>query len=82
MSEQTLIKQFNKNSMEIIKIQTQVWRDQVYVDCRIWYQENPAKLGAEKPTHKGLTISAALLDELISGLEEARDALELEGKEC
>ena len=76
---QTLVDQFHKNSAEIVKVQLQEYKGQVYVDSRIWLLDIPASNGAERPTHKGLTLSADLLPQFINALQAAREALEREG---
>lgn len=75
MEKQKLIDQFNKNSVEIVKVQLHEWKSQKYIDIRAWYIEDPAKNIAKKPTHKGLTLNAELLPKLIQSLQKAQGEL-------
>ena len=46
-----LIAQFNKNSVEVVKISEAWFKGKRYFDIRIWVQgENPAEPGTEQPT--------------------------------
>ena len=56
MEKQKLIDQFNKNSVEVVKVQIHEWKSQKYVDIRAWYIEDPVKNIAKKASHKGLTL--------------------------
>jgi len=76
MEKQKLIDSFNKNSMEIVKVQVQDWKYVTYVDIRSWLLPNPQENGSELPTHKGLTLRAELLPELIRSLEKAQKEIE------
>lgn len=75
MEKQKLIDQFHKNSVEIVKVQLEEFRDREYIDVRIWYLEDPAKNDSEKPTHKGLTLRVNLLPKLIQTLQKAQKVL-------
>ncbi|MQY60392.1 hypothetical protein GH153_00930 [bacterium] len=76
MSEdQKVVSQFNKNSIEIVKVITQEWKGKEYIDLRIWIMQNPADPGSEKPTQKGLTLDIELLPKLIDALKKAQEAL-------
>jgi len=77
---QEVISQFEKNSVEIVKICLQKWRGDEYVDIRVWRPDNSGKNGGEKPTHKGITLNVELLEDLILGLKEARKRLEIEAE--
>ena len=69
-----LIAQFNKNSVEVIKVSESIFKGKRYIDIRIWVQgENPAEPGTEQPTKKGLCLSIDLLPELIQALKKAAD---------
>ena len=70
--KQELIDQFHKNSIELVEINLNEWRSQLYVDVRIWTLENPAEPGNVRPSHKGIRLSAELLPKLIKGLEKAQ----------
>jgi len=62
--KQELIDQFHKNSIELVEINLNEWKYQLYVDIRIWT--------LEKPSHKGLTLNVDLLPRLIRALEKAQ----------
>lgn len=67
---QKLISEFNKSSIEIVKIISQEWKGKPYIDLRIWIMQNPAEPESAKPTHKGLTLDIELLPKLIDALNE------------
>ena len=69
-----LIAQFNKNSVEVVKISEAMFKEKKYIDIRIWSMGgNPAEPGTEQPTKKGLCLSIDLLPELIQALKKAAD---------
>lgn len=70
--KQELIEQFHKNSVELVEINLNEWKAQLYVDIRIWTLEKPSEPGNVKPSHKGICLNAELLPKLISALEKAR----------
>ena len=78
--EQKVISQFEKNSVEMVKISLQKWRGNEYIDIRVWRTDNSGKNGKERPTHKGVTLNIELLENLIQGLEEVRERLEIEAE--
>jgi len=73
--KQKLIDQFYKNSLELVRIQLTEWKDQLYVDIRIWVLEDPAKPGSAVATKKGIRIAADLLPKLTEALKKAEGAL-------
>ena len=80
MSEgQKLISEFNKTSIELVKINLSEWKSKLYVDVRVWVLGDPAKPGSAVATIKGINISADLLPKLIEGLNETSRVLK--GKE-
>ena len=70
-----LIDQFHKNSAELVEIHITEFRNQEYVDVRIWTLPNPADTKEQKPTKKGVCISIDLLPRLIDALHKAEKAL-------
>jgi len=76
MEKQRLIDSFNKNSVEIVKVHVQEWKAQEYIDIRVWYLKHPGEIGAEKPTHKGITLNIELLPDLIQALQKAQETTE------
>lgn len=69
--KQELIDQFHKNSIELVEINLNEWKGELYVDVRIWMLERPQEPGSVRPSHKGIRLSAELLPKLIKGLEKA-----------
>jgi hypothetical protein len=63
-----------------VKVHLQEWKKRPYVDIRIWFIERPDKDDTAKPGHKGLTLSAEFLPQLIQALRKAQDILEKDEK--
>ena len=57
---------------EEIRITFKSYKAKRYVDCRRWYCP---KDGGWLPSHKGITLSAAELEVVVNGLEDARAQL-------
>lgn len=70
--KQELIDQFHKNSIELIEINLNEWKGELYVDVRIWMLERPQEPGSVRPSHKGIRLNVELLPQLIKGLEKAQ----------
>ncbi|MBA7705906.1 hypothetical protein ES703_114748 [subsurface metagenome] len=70
--KQELIDQFHKNSIELVKINLNEWKGELYVDVRIWMLERPQEPGSVRPSHKGIRLNVELLPQLIKGLEKAQ----------
>lgn len=70
-----IVKEFHKNSIEIVKVSIQEFNGNPYVDARIWILNEPGSPGSEVPTKKGICIAAELLPTLIKALQEAQDKL-------
>jgi len=70
-----LIASFQKNSNEVIKIQLQTWKNEPYVDIRIWVAGEDGAPGVQ-PTRKGLTINAELLPDLLAALQRVGEIIE------
>jgi hypothetical protein len=73
MSEQRLIAEFTKNSLEKVKVHVQRWKNQHYVDIRVFFLDEEK---AEHATRKGLTLSTELLPQLRSAIDAAISAIE------
>ena len=73
---QKLIDQFNKNSVEIVKVHIQEWKSQNYFDLRVWNLDYPAEDGSERPTHKGITLNVEFLPKLIQALTKTQKIIE------
>ena len=73
---QRLIAEFDKNSVEKIKVHLQRWKNSSYVDIRVYFLDGEKM---EQPTKKGLCLSAELLPELRRAIEKAMLAVDEEG---
>jgi hypothetical protein len=71
-----LVAEFQKNSLEKVRIHLQEFHGQTYCDIRVWVAEKAGQSGAECATRKGLTLNVELLGELRSAIDEAIRALE------
>jgi hypothetical protein len=85
-TKQKLIFEFNKNSVEVIKVHVgQNDRKEFYCDIRAWFIPKPQEPGNEIATKKGIRLSGGeLLSKLIEGLRQAQeeiDRIEEEAKE-
>lgn len=72
-NESRLISEFEKNSMETIRIHLVLWRSVMYIDIRAWYRADD---GVLHPSTKGIRLNAELLPDLRSALDAAISALE------
>jgi len=70
-----IISEFNKNSVEIVKVSIVEFNGSPYVDARIWFLNKPGEPGSEVATKKGICLSPDLLPKLIKALQEAQDKL-------
>ena len=75
MGDQSLIDEFNKSSVELVKVHLSQWRNQDYIDIRIWIASNPPEQSSELPTKKGIRISVDFLPRLIESLQKAQEVL-------
>lgn len=75
MEKQKLLCQFNKNAMELVKINLCEYRSDLYFDVRIWVTNGLASPGEESPTKKGLRLHLELLPELIKALQKAQESV-------
>ena len=82
MTEQRLIDQFNKNSIEKIKVHLQKYRGEKYLDLRVWVQSNAGENGGEIATRKGLTLHVELIPDLIKALQKAEKAIQIKPVEA
>lgn len=73
--EQTLIAEFNKNSIEKVKVHVQTRQGQEYINIRIWHLPNPGEDGAEGPTKKGITLRLELFPDLQRAIEDVAEYL-------
>ncbi len=75
MENQKLIDQFHKRSTELVEVHITEFRNQEYVDVRIWTLPNPADSKDWQPTKKGVCINIDLLPRLIAALQKAEKHL-------
>jgi len=75
-TKQRLIAEFEKNSMEKVKVNLQEWHSQTYLDLRVWVAEKAGQEGAECATRKGITLNVELLPELRAAIEKAISIVE------
>jgi len=79
METNELIGTVAKNSLESVRVCITEYKGKIYVDARVWYREDAAK-DEEKPSKKGLCLSADVVEELIPLLSKAQErAAELSG---
>ena len=69
--KQAKVSEFDKNSVEKIRVALQDYKGQEYCDVRVWVNNSGSK--EPTPTRKGVTFSVELIEDLIAGLEKARD---------
>ena len=70
-----LVASLQKNSSETIKVQLQTWKNEPYVDIRIWVAGEDGTPGVQ-PTRKGLTINVELLPDLLAALQRVSEIIE------
>lgn len=56
MEDRRLITEFEKNSVEKVKVINYDWKGLDLIDVRVWLLQNPADPKSEIPTKKGITI--------------------------
>ncbi|MBW2645933.1 MAG: transcriptional coactivator p15/PC4 family protein [Deltaproteobacteria bacterium] len=76
MPNQKLIKKFDKNAAEVVKVQIQDYQGSEYVDLRVWTNSSHDDSGEERPTRKGITLNTELLPDLIEALRSAQSVIE------
>ena len=75
-NESRLIAEFDKNSLELVKVHLTKWHKTDYVDVRVWVKGDPGHPGAEQPTTRGIRLNCELLGDLIRALNETQRVLE------
>jgi len=75
-NKQTLITEFDKNSLEKIKVHVNEYNGNRYIDVRVWFLPEAAEPGNEIATKKGIRLHCELIPDLIAALEQARDVIE------
>ena len=75
-----LVGEVNKNSQEAVKVHVSTYKGKVYVDIRTFVQEEGKDPGVVIPTKKGVSLTPALMLELLPILTTAQKrAAELSG---
>lgn len=69
-----MIHEFQKNALEIVRVEIKEFRDQDYLNIRVWFE--PDNGNEYKPSPKGITLNVELLPELQKALKKAAAALE------
>jgi hypothetical protein len=75
-----VITEFQKNSIELVRVCLSEFKGSLYFDVRIWVQEAAGEPGNLKATTKGICLNIELLDDLKRALEVLGRAIE-EGKD-
>jgi len=76
-----LVGEVSKNSLETVKVHVSRFKGKVYVDARLFVQDNAADPNAVIATKKGLCLTPDLMLELIPLLAKAQErAAELTGR--
>ncbi|HOO70589.1 MAG TPA: transcriptional coactivator p15/PC4 family protein [Spirochaetota bacterium] len=67
-----LIKDIQRNSSEIIRIEVSEFKGKELINIRIWYQAVDGKSGdvVYKPTQKGVALNIAEFEQLKDGIEK------------
>jgi hypothetical protein len=71
--EKELIGEVSKNSLETVKVHVSRFRGKVYVDARLFVQDNAADPNAIIATKKGICLSPDLMLELLPLLSQAQE---------
>lgn len=69
--------EFDKNSVEKVRVSLTVYKGHELVDIRVYYKNDA---GEFLPTRKGLSLSVDLFPELLAGIKKAREKIESENK--
>ena len=67
MPEQNIVKEITKNNDTVIRVSTSEFKGQSYVDVRAYVKNQE---GEFIPTKKGITVSKAMLPEIIEALKQ------------
>jgi len=76
-----LLSQFEKNAVEIVKLQLHEWKGEKFLDLRIWIAEEAGNSGGEVPTKKGFRIHQELIPDLLQAIQQARQIIKSGGKD-
>ena len=78
MENQKIIDSFNKNSVEEVRISLNKWKNQDYIDIRVWTSLNSDDSEKKIPTKKGVTLNVDFIPNLQKALEKAAKELNQE----
>ena len=70
------IYKFQKNALEIVRIEISEFNGEKYLNVRVWYDAGKGLAQEYKPSHKGLTLSLDKIGELKKGIDMTVDYLE------
>ena len=68
-----LIAELEKNPTEQIRVSIEEYRNSVFVDLRVYWQD---KDGEWKPSKRGIALPAQAIDGVIAALRKGKKALE------
>jgi hypothetical protein len=68
-----LIAEVEKNTKEHIRISIEEFKGHKFIDCRVYYEDS---LGKWRPTRKGISLNADIIDEVIETLRKGSAVLE------
>jgi hypothetical protein len=68
-----MIHEFQKNAVEIVRVEIKEFRDQDYLNIRVWFE--PDNSNEYKPSPKGITLNVDLLPELKKAILKAEKQL-------
>ena len=72
-NNQKVLAEFEKNSLEIVRISSVDYQGNHYIDLRLWIVGDKDGHREEIPTRKGLCMHSELLPDLIQALQQAQD---------
>lgn len=72
MSDDIEIKSIEKGIGKTIKIKIAKWKNNNYLDIREYYEDES---GTPCPTKKGVRVSFDILDEIIDGINRAKEKI-------
>lgn len=82
MEKQQLISEFDKNSIEKVKVHLSLFNGSYYVDVRAWVMPKVGEGGSEIATKKGLTLHVELIPDLMAALQKAGKAIQIKPVEA
>ena len=74
-SNQKILGEFEKNSVEVVRISSVEYHSNKYLDVRIWVVGDQGGKENLLPTKKGIRLHMERLSDLIQALQEAKDLI-------